>query len=302
MTRDDHTINPYILFSPNLVRLLGYYTAEGYIRDEPTCYQTNFSVPQPKIRQHVQTLIQTILGSKPYYNKDNHQLVHTGRIHAYLIAYAWKMGTNAYSKRLPGFIYSLSEEFRLDFLSAYIDGDGSIPATDSCILFYSVSQKLLEDVGLLLSTLGVFYRYRQDPSPGRYGPSVLAKYKELDKIPKKQIVRRISVRGPDLLILERLKLAHPTKQKNTQRILAKGVPVDQVIRSSDGTRHTLRGISKTVFDIISDIQIITRKMPSYCLEVIPEKDNDIIYNNIHTSICIANCDGDEDSVMLALDP
>ncbi len=211
------------------------------------------------------------------------------------------MGTNAYSKRLPDFIYSLNEELRLDLLSAYIDGDGSIPTTDSCILFYSVSQKLLDDVGLLLSTLGVFYRYRKDPPPGRYGPSVLARYKELDKIPKKQIVHRISVRGPDLLILERLTLMHPTRQKNAQRILEKGVPVDRVIKAPDGTRHLLGGISKSVFDIIADIQTQNNKMPSYCLSVMSNNTN-LIYNNFHTSICIANCDGDEDSILLALDP
>ncbi len=301
IARDDHTITPYIPFNSNFVRLLGYYTAEGYIRDDHTCYQTNFSLPHPTLRTHLRHLIQTVLGSDPYYKQDNHQLVHTGRIHAYLFAYAWKMGINAYSKRLPSFIFSLNEELRLEFLSAYIDGDGSIPATDSCILFYSVSQKLLDDVGLLLSTLGVFYRYRKDPPLGRYGPSVLARYKELGKTPKKQVVRRISVRGPDLLILERLTMMHPIRRKNAQKILAKGVPVDRIIRTSDGTRHTLGGISNSVFDIVADIQKISREMPSYCLSVIPKNTNNNLYNNIHTSICIANCDGDEDSLLLALD-
>ncbi|MFW9830290.1 MAG: DNA polymerase II large subunit [Candidatus Thorarchaeota archaeon] len=303
MARDNHTISPYIPFNHNLIRLLGYYITEGYIRDEPTCYQTNFSVPHPHLRTHLKHLLQTTLGSPPYYKPDNHQLVHTGRIHAYLLAYAWKMGTNAYSKRLPRFVFSLNEELRLDFLSAYIDGDGSIPATDSCILFYSVSQKLLDDVGLLLSTLGVFYRHRKDPSPGRYGPSIIKRYKELDKKPIKQVVRRISVRGPDLLILERLKLMHPTRRKNAQRILEKGVPVDRVVRTSDGTRHTLGGISKTVFDIVADIQILSQEKPSYCLSVIPKNKQNHLYKNIQTAICITgNCDGDEDSLLLAMDP
>jgi DNA polymerase II large subunit len=303
MARDDHTVKPYMPFDSNLVRLLGYYISEGYIRDEPTCYQTNFSVPHPNIRSHLNYLIQTVLGSTPYHKKDNHQLCHTGRIHAYLFAYAWKMGTNAYTKRVPSFIYSLNERLRLDFLSAYIDGDGSIPSTDSCILFYSVSQKLLSDIALLLNTLGVFYRHRKDPPPGRYGPSVLARYEEFDKIPKNQIVRRISVRGPDLLILERLTLMHPTRQRNAQRILSKGVPVDCVIRTSDGTRYTLRGKSKTIFDIVANIQLLNKEMPSYCLSVAPINGENHLYKNITTSICITgNCDGDEDSVLLALDP
>ena len=301
IARDDHTIHPYIPFNSNFIRLLGYYIAEGYIRDQPTCYQTNFSLPHPTLRTHLRHLIQTTLESDPYYTKDNHQLVHTGRIHAYLLAYAWKMGTNAYTKRIPDFVFSLNEELRLEFLSAYIDGDGSIPAIDSCILFYSVSQKLLGDVGFLLNTLGVFHRYREDPPPGRYGPSVLARYKELGKTPKKQVVRRISVRGPDLLILERLKLMHPSRRENAQRILDKGVPVDRIVKAADGTFHKLGGISNTLFDIVADIQLINKEMPSYCLSVEPKDTQNLLYNNIHTSICIGNCDGDEDSILLTLD-
>ena len=212
------------------------------------------------------------------------------------------MGTNAYSKRIPNFVYSLNEKLRLDFLSAYIDGDGSIPATDKCILFYSVSQKLLSDIGLLLSTLGVFYRHRKDPSPGRYGPKVLARYKELDKIPKSQIVRRISVRGPDLLILERLTLMHPNRRENAQRILSKGVPVDRIIRTSNGTRHVLGGVSNIVFDAVTEVQLVNKEMPSYCLSVIPKDIENNLYKNIHTSICLTmNCDGDEDSLLLLFD-
>jgi DNA polymerase II large subunit len=193
------------------------------------------------------------------------------------------MGTNAYTKRIPDFIFSLNEELRLEFLSAYIDGDGSIPASDSCILFYSVSQKLLEDVGLLLNTLGVLHRYRKNPPPGRYGPRVLARYKELGKTPKKQVVRRISVRGPDLLILERLNLMQPIRRENAQRILDKGVPVNRIVRAADGMMHTLGGISTTVFDIVEDIQVINKEMPSYCLSVIPKDTKNFLYKNIHTS-------------------
>jgi DNA polymerase II large subunit len=212
------------------------------------------------------------------------------------------MGTNAHTKRIPDFVFSLNEELRLEFLSAYIDGDGSIPASDSCILFYSVSQKLLEDVGLLLNTLGVLHRYRKNPPPGRYGPRVLARYKELGKTPKKQVVRRISVRGPDLLILERLNLMQPIRRENAQRILDKGVPVDRIVRAADGKMHTLGGISTTVFDIVEDIQVINKEMPSYCLSVIPQDTKNFLYKNIHTSICLTgNCDGDEDSLLLTLD-
>ncbi|MFX1513723.1 MAG: DNA polymerase II large subunit, partial [Promethearchaeota archaeon] len=158
MARDDHTICPYITLNTEFMRLLGYFVSEGYIRDYTTCYQTNFSVPNPSLRSHIDSLIQQLLGSPPYYNKDNHQLVHTGRIHAYLFAYAWKIGTNALNKRIPSFIYTLPEEYRFNFLSALIDGDGTVGIRDNILILYTGNKNLAHDYCLLLSTFGLTIR------------------------------------------------------------------------------------------------------------------------------------------------
>jgi DNA polymerase II large subunit len=301
MARDDHTVSPYMPFTTDLMRLLGYLIAEGYIRDERTCYQTNFSVPNPVLRKHVRHLIITVLGSKPYHKKDNHQLVHTGRIHAYLFAYKFGIGRNAYSKRLPNFSYSLPEDYKYSLLSAYIDGDGSIPSSDSSIIMYSVSKKLLEDIGLLLNSLGIFYRKRKESPPAHYGKKILARYKELKKTPKQSIVHRISIRGPDLKILTDLVFYHKNKQKNANRILRKGFSKKKIIRKTDGTYLTLEESSDIIVDTITNIEIENTLDNSYCLETSSKNEKPTFHNFSTTSLLTVNCDGDEDSCILALD-
>ncbi len=295
IARDDHTIAPYIPFTSNFIRLLGYYIAEGYIRDQPTCYQTNFSLPHPTLRTHLRHLIQTTLGSDPYYKQDNHQLVHTGRIHAYLLAYAWKLGKNALTKRIPDFIMNLPREFRLHFLSALIDGDGSIIPRSCRTTIYTSNEKLAKDYSLLLSTLGVFARIHQAEG-GRFGSAVLERYKELGIEPKEtEGLYHVDIPGRENIpFLEDLPLIHPEKREKRQKILDKGFPKIQVIAKIG---------DQVILDKIKKIDLIQKPEASYCLEVQPEYTSNKLYNNIVTSdlINISQCDGDEDSLLLVFD-
>jgi DNA polymerase II large subunit len=296
MARDDHTIAPYIPFNQHLIRLLGYYITEGYIRDEPTCYQTSFSVPHPTIRTHIKNLIQTLLGSKPYYKRDNHQLVHTGRIHAYLFAYAWKLGRNALSKRIPNFVFNLSREFRLHFLSALIDGDGFIIPRSCRTTIYTANEKLAKDYSFFLSTLGVFARIHQAKS-GRFGHAVLERYEELGIAPKEtKGLFHVDIPGRENIpFLEDLSLLHPEKNEKRKKILAKGFPKIQ---------RLLRIGEHVIVDQIKKIRPIQKNEASYCLKVQTPVYQDFMFNNIVTTdlINISQCDGDEDSILLALDP
>jgi DNA polymerase II large subunit len=301
MARDDHIVGPYIDFNKDLVRLIGYLISEGYIRDENTCYQTNFSVPNPDLRKHVKQLIIDTLESEPYYKKDNHQLVHTGRIHAYLFAYAFGIGKDAYTKRVPSFIFSLPDHYKYDFISALIDGDGSVPSVDSNILYYSVSEKLLTDITLLLNTLGVFCRIRK-PSPiGHYGERILKRYEELQKSPKRSVVHKIAIRGPDLWILEHLSLHNQEKKNNVERMIQKGFTNRRIIKKPDGNYSQLEEYNGIILDSIYEIDVIKKKEPSYCLTV-DLNHSPTAYSNFSTINCLTvNCDGDEDSLILALD-
>ncbi|MGV9142200.1 MAG: LAGLIDADG family homing endonuclease, partial [Promethearchaeota archaeon] len=302
MARDDHIVKPFIPFTTDLMRLLGYYNAEGYIRDENTCYQTNFSVPNPILRKHVRKLIINLLGSEPYFTSDNGQLVHTGRIHAYLFAHSWKLGKGAYKKTIPNFIFNLPEEYRLEFISAFIDGNGSISKTDKSILLYSVSKKLLYDFGVLLGILGIMFRKRKPAPVGHYGKVILDPYKKLGKKPKDSIVHHIEIRGPDLRILEKLNIYNLEKRKNAERILKSGFTSKSIIKDQNNHYIQLEKEENIVLDPIRKIENVSNFDGSYCFEVETIRKSKL-YNNLATSMCVTgNCDGDEDGLMLLLDP
>lgn len=295
MARDDHTVSPYMPFNTNLLRLMGYLITEGYIRDEGTCYQINFSVPNPELRRHVQQLIQKTLGSKPYYKRDNDQLVHTGRIHAYLFAYAWGVGTKALNKRIPNFIYNLPLEYRLNFISALIDGDGTIVPKACRTTIYTGNEKLSNDYCMILSTVGVFARVHKGKGD-RYGDKVLKRYNELGIEPKKgTALYHVNIPGMENLpLINNLNLKHEGKRNALAEIQAFIPP-----KKADFQKIA----DEILIDRIKSIQFLSDSHLSYCLEVIPPEIDCSLYNNVILSSAIATgqCDGDEDSVILLMD-
>ncbi|MFX0195778.1 MAG: DNA polymerase II large subunit [Candidatus Hodarchaeota archaeon] len=295
MARDDLTISPYIPFTTDFMRLLGYFIAEGYIRDERSCYQINFCVPNSELRNHVNKLINDLLGSSPYYKKDNHQLVHTGRIHAYLFAYAWKIGKDAFTKRIPSFIYTLPSDYSSHFISAVIDGDGSIIPRSCRTTIYTGNNKLAQDYCLLLSTLGIFARLYKTKG-GRYGRTVLERYEELGVEPKTDNpLFHVNIPGKEnKLLFKHINLIHKKKQKKLEIILKKSFPEPRRF-------HKLS--ENVIADKIKEINTVNSDKPSYCLEVDscgylkPVSHNIVMLNCLTTG----QCDGDEDAIILLLD-
>ncbi|MHA1203355.1 MAG: DNA polymerase II large subunit [Candidatus Heimdallarchaeaceae archaeon] len=299
MARDDFTISPYFPFNDELMRILGYYISEGHIRDNKNCYQINFSIPDEKMRKYLVEIIKRNLGLTPYISEERN-VICSGRILAYLFAYAWNMGKGAYSKRLPNFLYTVPTEYKLAFISAYLDGDGTLSKDVGEISFYSVSNELLKDITYLFSTIGVFVRSRVSSPEGHFGKKILEKYKELGKEPKKTVVHKISIRGADLWIMQHLDLINQNKKEKLKQFIKKGFPENRRIKYNNHY-YELKEAHNTICDQIAEINNIAKEEVSYCLEVETIR-NDTMLHNFQTTSCITmNCDGDEDSILLALD-
>ncbi|MFX0063884.1 MAG: LAGLIDADG family homing endonuclease, partial [Candidatus Hermodarchaeota archaeon] len=293
MARDDLIVAPYIPFTTDLMRLLGYFISEGYIRDKYGCYQTNFSLPNPDLRKHVGLLIDQILGSVPYHKADNNQLIHSGRIHAYLFAYAWGIGTRALNKRIPSFIYTLPKNYRIHFLSALIDGDGTIIPSANRITLYTGHKNLAHDYCLLLSTLGVFARLHEGRGD-RYGQKILERYKDLGVKPKTgTFLYYVNIPGKENKpLLGKLFLKHKEKREKFEKFSEAVLP----------SKSDLKNIGKQLIsDRIKKVEVLNENASSYCLEVAPtdqKAHHNIVISNF---LATGQCDGDEDSVFLLLD-
>lgn len=68
-----------------------------------------------------------------------------------------KMGVtgNAYTKRVPSWVYTASRELRLAFLRGYLDSDGTVDAVRGQITYASASSDLAADVRYLAITCGI---------------------------------------------------------------------------------------------------------------------------------------------------
>lgn len=63
-------------------------------------------------------------------------------------------GGNAHNKKIPGWIYKLSDELKLGFLRGYLDADGSVDKKGR-VSFSSCNKKLLSGMRHLLMSLGI---------------------------------------------------------------------------------------------------------------------------------------------------
>lgn len=64
--------------------------------------------------------------------------------------------TGSYNKVLPAFVFNAPEEFQAGLIAGYFDGDGNIDDKKFSIRVGSRSQRLIQDIALLLTYFGVF--------------------------------------------------------------------------------------------------------------------------------------------------
>jgi DNA polymerase II large subunit len=293
ISRNDQLVPAYLEPTANLFRFIGLLLSEGYIRDEPGCYQVNISLPHKELKEETMLLSEILMG-KPYFKEDNDQVVNANKIFAYLFAYAWKIGRNALNKRIPNFVFTLPRDLKLSLLEGIIDGDGSLIISTRALQIYTANQKLGEDYRLLLSSLG-FSSTILEVKGMRFGDALLYIYKELGKEPNSEgVLYQVKTNGFETISLcKELRLHHPSKLSNLDAILKNNPP-----KSSQ--RKYLN--SNLFLDKIKSIEIENKTENAYCVEIGDDSSNHFDHN-----ICLLNapitgqCDGDEDGVVLLLD-
>ena len=148
-----------IKLTKEFARLLGYYLAEG-------------SAPRHislVIGKHEEDLLREISSSiKAIFPFSNVHVVDRGNSNeitfgSNIIKWLFKdwFGENARSKRIPKFVFSADKEFKLQFLGAYINGDGCIDkGTDHFrIRMKTASKKLASDLLYLFSQVGICAKF-----------------------------------------------------------------------------------------------------------------------------------------------
>ena len=290
--------NNKIKIDENLANLLGYYTAEGHLHTNATTKRVSFRNSTKLIQEAIFNSTRKCFGVKPILEENNTKITICYDIIYYLLKYCFKTGSNAHTKRVPRFLYNSLDEIVSAYISAYIDGDGSIVTQRDVIDISSVNKSLLDDISFLLTRFNLIGRFCSSKLrlPGR---TVLEIYKRLGKKPKYSVNHHLIYSGIDCRTLSCfLNLNHPKKAEKLKYMLnlkTKGRKL-----SYNHKQIPLISFGDAFIDYVKSIEIINEKANSYCLEVDwkEKEERNIIWGN---QIINTRCDGDEACIMLLMD-
>ncbi len=289
--------NLELKINKSLMRILGYYSSEGYCRQNNSVSQVCFRIMAKNQRKKLVSDIRNVFGIKPNLGEKKTKISICNKLVYYLFRYVFNAGSKAYSKKVPDFVFNVAKENVQEYISAYFDGDGSIIKKNNSIVFYSVSRELIQGVSLLLTRWGLFGRFLKTKKrlPGR---KVLKRYKKIGKSPKKHVLHHLIYRGKDFFELARILNSNDSSKKNKLKKV-KYRKIERKINFSH-RYYELKEIEDIYVDIIKDVDEFRENVPSYCFEIEnkSEEDKNVLWGE---QILNARCDGDEAAVILLLD-
>ena len=283
--RDTTNLPSKIAVNQDLLKLLGYYVAEGYIRKSEKqgeeFYQVSFAFGGDELKESIRDCIESVFGKEPH--EGDHILTLSSRL-AYDLFEGISVGKDAKNKRVPEIVRKLPKEKVSEFLSAYFAGDGSVEAGKLHVQATSVSRELLEDIDFLLKRFGVYARYREENREA--GGILIDKYGKEHYEGRTFISYQLSIRSSNAVKFgEKIGFALGLKQETLENDYSK-VRSSREERSGQVVKEEIT--SKTIKE--------AEERFMYDIEV-EETHNFITQDNLVTN----NCDGDEDAIMLMMD-
>ncbi|MEK7190059.1 MAG: AAA family ATPase, partial [Patescibacteria group bacterium] len=153
-----------IKVSPDLMRLFGYYTAEGRTTDYYT--QFVFGLHESDLHDDCCGLIKDAFGISATCNEVTESNSYRINVSSPIIAKFFEKhcGTGSHRKHLPTFIWNLPKEHFLAYLNGYSRGDGYI-TKDGKLSITSVSRQLIRELAWLCSMHGLQTGIREMYAP-----------------------------------------------------------------------------------------------------------------------------------------
>ena len=285
--RDKVNIKRIIKIEP-LLKIIGYYLAEGYIRKTSSVYQISFSNYDEEVNNDLKNALNEAFGDGfGIYEKDG-KITVGSRIIYLLFTEILNTGINAHNKRVPSFIFKLPKEKVKLILSAYFTGDGSAVKTRANVVIYSANKKLLEDIDtLMISKFGLYGNWGVDKNAnGRMG-NVVMKYHEKrgTEIPK-STVYRIDYYGIQAMkYFEYIGFTSSKKQNIGELYKHRKFYVKKGLKEYG---YLVRVKNKTII----------KAEDEFVYSLNAKKYHNVVINS---NIQMHNCDGDEDAIFLLLD-
>ncbi|MFX1324325.1 MAG: LAGLIDADG family homing endonuclease [Promethearchaeota archaeon] len=266
--RDHTTINRYIHVNESLMKIFGYYIAEGFYRKIPEGYQVEFAVSEKDLREDIINSIYESFGSefKPYINDS--RITISNRVLYHFFKDILIFNNSARLKHIPAFLFKLPKYKLKYLLAAYFSGDGGLDICRKTVNCSSSSFDLIRDLDLLLLRFNIF--------------SGISEFLQDNNIEYKLRIRGVNV----IKFRNEIGFTSNRKAKTLENI----VKIKVVNPEHTYQNHRLLGIR--------NIEITSSK-DKFVYSLNADKYHTIIVND---NIITHQCDGDEDGIMLLLDP
>ncbi|MBU4342078.1 MAG: DNA polymerase II large subunit [Candidatus Altiarchaeota archaeon] len=282
VSRDHAAIPRVISVDENLLRLIGYYLAEGYSRKiDKCCYQVNLAAMESDMIRDMESCIKSSLGISP--SIDKHILVIPNRLIYHFFIDILKIGKGAKDKRIPHIVSVLPKKKTRELLMAYFSGDGSVEKDRLHVTCSSVNEKLLEDIGLQLLRFGIFYRIKTEE---RTPSGVVKEFYEKKGLKPRFKLHYLSIRST---------YARKFYNEIGFSLKRKHAALKSVLGKERKPR--LEKFGDFILDGVKEVKTIKSGV-GYLYDIEVEDHHNFLTNHFLLS---ANCDGDEDSLMLILD-
>ena len=264
----DHTfVKRFIKIDQNLMKLAGYYIAEGFYREGTDCYQVDFAAHEDDIQNDMGNCIEKCFGEgfSPYTN--DYRITISNRVIYLIFKDIFKFHNTARTKSIPSFFTQLPKKKMRHLLAAYFAGDGGLDLNHKVVSCTSFSSRLIHDIDLQLLRFGIF--------------SSISKHKRETAIEYKHRIRGKNV----FKFAELIGFTSERKMKS----------LDTVVKSKK-TNPELLFQNNRLLKIRSIEQIQNESPFVYSLNA--ENYHSLLINE---NIVTSNCDGDEDGIMLLLE-
>lgn len=285
-------INRIIKLDHDLATLLGYYTAEGWYREQQLNNGTNKGVNQVTIaatEQESRNFLLRIfkrMGMNPYEENEN-KITVSGYNTKELFKTTLDTGYGAENKFIPQIIKnSNNKKVKAAYLSGYFSGDGSASSSNGVVSCSTVSERLRDELREILNNefdIETTYRTRESELVRERFPDEVPEYYEK----KTKESYRIQISDNESFYKE---ISFYLKRKELTGIESykklKGVD------SSDVRKNYL-----CIPDKVKSVEHV-ETTNNHVYSVTVEDLNNLVINS---NICGKNCDGDQDSIMLLMD-
>ncbi len=250
-------------------RLMGYYLAKGHYRKGKRGCQVDLTNVDEDIQTDMKKCIRTVFGECIKIRETDSRLAVSNQLIYMIFKDIFLLSNSSRSKNIPSIFLQSPKNILSSLLSAYFAADGSVDPIHSEINCSTFSNQLALDIDTALLRFGIF-------------SSINSQQREENTTEYK-----ILLNGKNALkFADKIGMSSTHKTKKLEISISKLKPKNQLKFGN----NTL--------------------IPVHKVEIVPAKDNFVYsihaesYNSIiiNENIVTHQCDGDEDGIMLLLDP